>query len=212
MPEVDPLQIALVGQQAVGLVAGPPPIRGQGPVVSCADAALEDVGIVEGIVEVEAKVRVKAPVQLIAALPVGAVQDAPVPGEPLRLLQQEGEVGPLSQLRAASGVAIPSFFQAAPHDHIEVQAVQLQPLPEPGLRQALAGVRDGVRALPDLLRPEVQQLRHQGLELVLAELLLLVRGQPPEGPVPTLHVAQELVCYLLETPQVFVIVLQLFLN
>ena len=56
----------------------------------------------ESVVEVETKVGVIAPVQLIAAGPVRSGQDAPVPGETPGLLQQEGEVGPLLQLRAAA--------------------------------------------------------------------------------------------------------------
>ena len=189
MLQVEPLHIAIVGQPAVVFLTGPPPVRGQGPVVPRAETAVADIGIIEGIVEVEAKVCVIAPVQLVAAGSVRFGHDAPVPGELPGLFQQEGEVRPLLHVRAVAGVAVRPPFQAAPHDQVEVEAVQLPPLLEPGFRQALPGGRISVGALPDLFRPEGHQLLHKSAELFLAELPVSVRNQPLKRPVAPLHVA-----------------------
>ena len=77
----------------------------------------------------EAEMTVIAIAGLVLAFPVRSVCDTPASGEPLRLLQQKGEVGPLL-LFAAPGVEVAPPAQAAPHDQIKVQAVQLPPRPK----------------------------------------------------------------------------------
>ena len=154
----------------------------------------------------EAKVPVIAIVRLVLAAIVRPVCDTPASGEPLRLLQQKGKVGPRLSL-AAPDIEVAILVQAAPHGQIEVQTVQFPPRPEIGLSPARLG-----EAHVLLLLPEGEHLLHQAVELFRREFSLFVRDLPAEGVVMALHAAHELVRRILQALQVFFIDIQLFLR
>ena len=138
----------------------------------------------------EAEVLVIALVQLVAFPTVGLGHDAPSSGQAPGLLQQECKIRPLFLHRAVRiGFRIRPLAQAAPHDQVEVEAIQLPPLPDIGLCQAFSGVRILVRVLPQSLCPMPHKLLHQAAELLLAETPLPVRDLLPEGVSVPLHVA-----------------------
>ena len=182
VPDVDSFHIALIRQALQVVLAFPP--GAQGAVVG------DPLGIHKGLVEMEAEVLVIALVQLVAFPPVGLGHDAPSSGQASGLFQQECKIRPLFLHRAVRiGFRIRPLAQAAPHDQVEVEAVQLPPLPDIGLRQALPGARIFVRAFPQGLHPALHKLFHQTAELLLAEVPLAVRDLPPEGEAVPLHVA-----------------------
>ena len=200
MPDEDAFHVALIGHGIKSGIRQPPP----GTHSAVVGLSLR---INNGFIEMEAEVCVIALVEFIRFAAVRTGHDAPSPGNPPGLFQKKSKIRPLLRHEAVRiGTCIRPLVQTAPHDQVEVESIQLPPLPKIGFRQALSCSRIPVHIRLQLLRPAAHKLSHQNTELLLAKVSLPVRDLRPEGVSMPLHMACQPLCHLLEAQQILLVI------